>query len=330
MDLNGKRVLVTGADGFIGSHLTQMLLHQGARVRALALYNSFNSWGWLEEIDEIGRVEVVTGDVRDSHACLKLTQGIEVVFHLAALVGIPYSYLAPDSYIQTNVTGTWNMIQAARESGVGRFLHVSSSEVYGTACFVPIHEDHPLQPQSPYSATKIAAEAMALSAHRAFGVPVVVARPFNAYGPRQSLRAVIPTIISQVLAGARSIRLGHLHPTRDFSYVEDTARGLLSLALCDAAIGKAVNIGSHSEISIGDLAGRIQKLMNSDLAVESDAERVRPEASEVERLFCDNTRIREMTGYQPRVSIDEGLERTIAWFREERNLNRCKASLYNV
>ena len=313
MKLSGKNILVTGADGFIGSHLTEMLVKEGGKVKALSQYNSFNFWGWLENIDCLDEIEILTGDVRDPHYCLEITKNIDVVFHLAALIGIPYSYIAPDSYIQTNVAGTLNMIQAAKENGTERFLHTSTSEVYGTARYVPINEDHPLQPQSPYSASKIAGDSVALSAFLSFNLPVIITRPFNTYGPRQSARAVIPTVITQILSGAKTIKLGNLHPTRDFSYVEDTCRGFVHLAKCDAAVGETVNIGSNSEISMGEIVDLIKKLLDSDISIESEDSRIRPKRSEVERLWCDNTRIQKLTGFQPTVGIAEGLERTIAW-----------------
>ncbi|MDB5807745.1 MAG: NAD-dependent dehydratase [Betaproteobacteria bacterium] len=330
MNIANKKILVTGADGFIGSHLTEMLCARGAQVRALCLYNSFNHWGWLEGSPCLDRVEIVTGDVRDPAFVRSAVAGCDIVFHLAALIAIPYSYVAPDNYVQTNVTGTLNVMQAARELGVQRVLHTSTSEVYGTARRVPIDEDHPLQAQSPYSATKIGADAIAYSFFSAFGLPVTIARPFNTYGPRQSARAVIPTVITQIAAGAQSIRLGSLHPTRDFNYVEDTCRGFVALAECDKALGEAVNIGSNAEISIGDTVALIQELMGSQTAIETDDARIRPEASEVERLWCDNTRIRALTGYAPQVSLREGLKRTIDWFAQPENLKRYKTGVYNL
>lgn len=330
MKLSGKKILITGADGFIGSHLTEMIVREGAYVRALTLYNSFNSWGWLEDIDCLQQIEVVNGDIRDPHFARKITENIDVIFHLAALIAIPYSYVAPESYVSTNVSGTLNMLQAARESGVKRFLHTSTSEVYGTARFVPINEDHPLQAQSPYSATKIAADALAYSYYSAFDLSVTIVRPFNTYGPRQSARAVIPTIMSQILSGRDVINLGSLHPTRDFNFVEDTCRGFIQLAECDAAIGETVNVGSSHEISIGDLVNLVQKVLGSNVTVETADERVRPEKSEVERLWCDNTRIQSMTGFQPRVTLKEGLERTASWLRKSENLRKYKVNIYNV
>jgi NAD dependent epimerase/dehydratase len=330
MDISGKTVLVTGADGFIGSHLTELLVARGANVRALALYNSSNDWGWLEDTGCLERVEVVCGDVRDPNFCRTIVRDVELVFHLAALIAIPYSYVAPDSYVATNITGTLNMLQASRDAGVKKFLHTSTSEVYGTARYVPINEAHPLQAQSPYSATKIAADALAMSFFFAFGFPVTVVRPFNTYGPRQSARAVIPTIITQVLAGKSSIRLGSLHPTRDFNFVEDTCRGFVALAECDAAIGETVNIGSNREISVGELAGMIGEVMQARIAIESDDERKRPPESEVERLWCDNTRIQQLTSFKPEVGLRDGLTRTVEWLRKPNNFRKYKAHIYNV
>lgn len=330
MDLKNKKILVTGADGFIGSHLSEMLVRHGVRVKALSLYNSFNSWGWLEDVSCLNDLEVITGDVRDPHFLKKVTQDVDAVFHLAALIAIPYSYVAPDSYVQTNVSGTLNVVQAALENGVERVIHTSTSEVYGTARHVPINEEHPLQPQSPYSATKIAADAIALSFFHAFNLPVTIARPFNTYGPRQSARAVIPAIITQILAGKQVIKLGRLHPTRDFNYVEDTCRGILALAECDAAIGQTVNIGSNSEISIGETVDLIKELMAARIEVSCDDARVRPEQSEVERLWCDNTKLHLLTGYRPEVKLRDGLQKTIDWFKNSRNLGRYKADIYNV
>lgn len=330
MTLTGKQVLVTGGDGFIGSHLVEALVARGIRVRALALYSSFNDWGWLEALPCRKGIEVVCGDVRDPHFCRNITKDIDVVFHLAALIAIPYSYLAPASYVDTNVTGTLNICQAALENGCRRVLHTSTSEVYGTARYVPIDEAHPLQPQSPYSASKIGADALAMSFFNAFDLPVTIVRPFNTYGPRQSARAVIPTIISQIAAGKKTIRLGDLRPTRDFNYVLDTCTGFLALAQSDEAIGKTVNIGSNREISIGDLFGLIRDLMMSDVELECDEQRLRPEQSEVFRLWCDNGLIRELTGFEPQHTLRQGLQQTIDWFTNPANLARYKTDLYNV
>ncbi|HEX7690364.1 MAG TPA: NAD-dependent 4,6-dehydratase LegB [Burkholderiaceae bacterium] len=325
-----KHVLVTGADGFIGSHLVELLAREGLQVRALSQYNSFNSWGWLEDVDCLKDIEVVSGDVRDPHFCRKLTKGVDAVFHLAALIAIPYSYVAPDSYVDTNVKGTLNICQAALDNGVARVIHTSTSEVYGTAQYVPIDEKHPLQPQSPYSASKIAADAMAMSYFNAFNLPLTIARPFNTYGPRQSARAVIPTIITQIASGMRQIKLGDITPTRDFNYVEDTCRGFLELARCGEAIGQTVNIGSNYEISVGDTLHLIKELMGSDVEFVTDQDRIRPGKSEVFRLWGDNTRIRELTRFEPRVDIRAGLARTIDWLTRPANLARYKAHIYNV
>ncbi len=324
------RVLVTGADGFIGSHLVEMLVAEGHQVRALAQYNSFNSWGWLDTVPCRDAVEVVSGDIRDAHLCRTICQGIDTVFHLAALIAIPYSYAAPDSYVETNIRGTLNICQAARDAACTRVIHTSTSEVYGTARYVPIDEDHPLQPQSPYSASKIGADAMALSFHNAFGLPLTIARPFNTYGPRQSARAVIPTIITQIAAGARQIRLGDLTPTRDFNYVLDTCRGFLALAGAQGTIGQTVNIGSNFEISIADTLAMIRDIMGSDVEFVTDEARLRPPGSEVFRLWGDNTRIRDLTGFEPAWPLRRGLEATVEWFTDPANLSRYKADRYNV
>ena len=325
-----KRVLVTGADGFIGSHLTEMLVERGYKVTALAQYNSFNDWGWLDKISCKEVVEVITGDIRDPHFCKHITQDIDIIFHLAALIAIPYSYIAPDSYVDTNIKGTLNICQAAKENGVQRLIHTSTSEVYGTAQYVPIDEKHPIQPQSPYSATKIAADSMAISFYNTFDLKVTIARPFNTYGPRQSARAVIPTIITQIANGKKSIKLGDVSPTRDFNYVEDTCRGFIALAECDEAIGKTVNIGSNFEISIGDTLSLIKDIMQSDVEFISDKQRIRPGKSEVFRLCCDNTLIEDLTGFKSEVSIRDGLERTIEWFTKSDNLVNYKVDIYNI
>lgn len=325
-----QTALITGADGFIGSHLTELLVSEGYNVKALAQYNSFNYWGWLEDIGSLENVEVLSGDVRDPHYCKHITQGVEVVFHLAALIAIPYSYVAPDSYVDTNVKGTLNICQAAHENGVKRVIHTSTSEVYGTAQYVPIDEDHPLQPQSPYSASKIAADAMAMSFYNAFDLPVTVARPFNTYGPRQSARAVIPTIISQIASGMKQIKLGDVSPTRDFNYVEDTCRGFLALANCNASVGQTLNIASNFEISVGDTLNLIRELMGSDVEFITDEQRLRPDKSEVFRLWGDNTRIREMTGFNPQHDMRSGLQKTINWFTQPHQLAKYKANVYNV
>lgn len=330
MKLKGKRILVTGADGFIGSHLTEMLMNHGANVRALSLYNSFNHWGWLEDIECLNRIEIISGDIRDPFFVKKAMKDIDIVFHLAALIAIPYSYVAPSSYIETNINGTLNIVQAALECGVERVLHTSTSEVYGTARRVPINEEHPLQPQSPYSASKIAADAVAMSYFNSFKLPVTIARPFNTYGPRQSARAVIPTVITQMLTNQKTIKLGSLHPTRDFNYVEDTCRGFIALAECDAAIGQTVNIGSNYEVSIGTTVELIRELLQSDAVIVCDDQRIRPETSEVNRLWCDNRKISDLTGFLPQVNLREGLGRTIQWLRLPQNLQKYKTDIYNV
>lgn len=330
MNLKNKVVLVTGADGFIGSHLVEMLVQAGCTVKALSQYNSFNNWGWLEDIDCLADVELLTGDVRDPNYCRHITENVDVVFHLAALIAIPYSYVAPASYIDTNINGTLNICQAAMDNNCERIIHTSTSEVYGTAQYVPIDEKHPLQPQSPYSASKIAADAMAMSFYNSFELPVVIARPFNTYGPRQSARAVIPTIITQIANGIKEIKLGDVTPTRDFNYVEDTCRGFIALASSDNAIGSTVNIGSNNEISIGDTLNIIKELMGSDVSFITDEQRLRPGKSEVFRLWCDNTKISEMTDFKSQVNIKEGLQKTIDWIIQPEILKTYKAEIYNV
>jgi len=336
MKLDKKKILVTGADGFIGSHLTEALVAQGHDVRAFVYYNSFNSWGWLDEADRNIKqsLDVFAGDIRDPHGVRTAMKGCDVVLHLAALIAIPYSYHSPDTYVDTNVKGTLNVVQAARDLGVERVVHTSTSEVYGTARFVPITEEHPLQGQSPYSASKIGADQMALSFHASFDTPVSVIRPFNTYGPRQSARAVIPTIITQIAAGATEIKLGAVHPTRDFNYVQDTVRGFIALAECDAALGRVVNVGSNYEISIGDTVRLIAELMGRQVKILSDEQRLRPAGSEVERLWAENRLARELTGWTPAYGdldgLRRGLQETIAWFTEPANLARYKAGQYNI
>ncbi|MBN2165711.1 MAG: SDR family oxidoreductase [Marinilabiliaceae bacterium] len=324
------KVLVTGADGFIGSHLVESLLDKGYHVRALAYYNSFNSWGWLEEIPQNDRLEIVTGDVRDPFFCKTITIDVELIFHLAALIAIPYSYVAPDSYVDTNVKGTLNICQAAKENGNIRVIHTSTSEVYGTAQYVPIDEKHPKQPQSPYSASKVGADAMAMSYYNAFELPVTIARPFNTYGPRQSARAIIPTIISQIANGIKEIKLGDLSPTRDFNFVKDTCRGFIALAESDKTIGKEINIASNFEISMKDTLDIIKDIMQSDVQFITDEQRIRPGKSEVFRLWGDNFLINQLTGFKPEFDIRKGLEETCGWFTDKKNLNRYKAGIYNI
>ncbi|MCP2257892.1 NAD dependent epimerase/dehydratase, LLPSF_EDH_00030 family [Streptoalloteichus tenebrarius] len=332
---NGSRgtVAVTGAEGFIGSHLVELLVRSGHRVRAMALYNSFGSWGWLESLpaDVLAEVEVVLGDVRDPASVRELVAGAEVVYHLAALIAIPYSYRAPRSYVDTNVVGTLNVLDAVREAGTPRLVHTSTSETYGTARTVPISEDHPVQAQSPYAASKVGADKLVESYHLSFGVPAVILRPFNTFGPRQSARAVIPTTISQLAAGVDELRLGSLRPTRDFLYVADTAAAFLAVgtAPADAVVGEQFNAGTGEEVSIGQLVEDIARLMGRQVQVVEDPERVRPKDSEVMRLLCDASRLRERTGWRPEHTRDEGLLRTIEWFREPNNLRRYKPEFYN-
>ncbi|MFA6238857.1 MAG: NAD-dependent 4,6-dehydratase LegB [Bacteriovorax sp.] len=325
-----KKILVTGADGFIGSHLVEMLVSQGYEVRALSLYNSFNNWGWLEDVNCLKEIEVVNGDIRDSFFCNEITKGIDTIFHLAALIAIPYSYKAPQSYVDTNINGTLNICKAAMENGATKIVHTSTSEVYGTAKYVPINELHPLQPQSPYSASKIAADAMAMSFHLSFNLPLVIARPFNTFGPRQSARAVIPTIISQLANKKREISLGDITPTRDFNYVEDTCSGFIQLAKCPEAVGKTVNIGSNREHSIEETFNLIRRLMNANAKLLVDEQRIRPKNSEVHRLVCDNSLIHSLTGFKSDHSFEEGMIKTIEWFSQTQNLAKYKADIYNL
>jgi NAD dependent epimerase/dehydratase len=324
---NGKRVLVTGGEGFIGSHLTERLVREGADVRVLALYNPFGRYGWLDP-EVHTEVELLPGDVRDSERVAEAVAGRDVVFHLAALIGIPYSYVAPESYVQVNVEGTVNVAKACHRHGVERMVHTSTSETYGTAITVPISEDHPLQPQSPYSASKIGGDMMALSFRHAFELPVPVVRPFNTYGPRQSTRAVIPTILAQLHKGAKELRLGSTSPTRDFNYVEDTVSGFLAVAMCDRALGEVVNVGSGREISIGDLVRLLVEVTGTDAEIVTEEARLRPTGSEVERLLCDNSRAREWTGWEPEVSLEEGLRRTSEWVLD--NLDQLDTAGYAV
>lgn len=324
-----KKFLVTGADGFIGSHLVENLLSKGNHVVALAQYNSFGSWGWMEEIKESDNLKIVTGDIRDPFFCRTIVKDVDVVYHLAALIGIPYSYIAPETYVATNISGTLNICQACLDFGIEKVIHTSTSEVYGTAQYVPIDEKHPIQPQSPYSASKIGADAMAMSFYNSFELPLVIARPFNTYGPRQSARAIIPTIISQIKTGKQSIMLGDVSPTRDFNYVEDTCNGFILLSKQDDAVGKTINIGSNTEYSILDTFKSIKDLMGSNIDYEIDDSRIRPSGSEVMRLVCDNSIIKSY-GYEPRYSFEMGLKETIDWFSNEENLKKYKANLYNV
>ena len=330
------KVLVTGSDGFIGSHLTEALVREGYTVRAFVLYNSFNSWGWLDNCDKDvkGNFEVFSGDIRDPHGVKKAMQDCELVMHLAALIAIPYSYHSPDTYVDTNIKGTLNVVQAARELGVRKLLHTSTSEVYGTARFVPITEDHPLQGQSPYSATKIGADQIAMSFYTSFGTPVSIIRPFNTYGPRQSARAIIPTIITQIAKGNRKLKLGALHPTRDFNYISDTVKGFISIAESENSIGEVINIGSSFEISIRETVDLIADLMKVDIEVEADSVRFRPELSEVDRLLADNQKAKKLTGWTPEYSgldgFRKGLIQTINWFSDNNNLSNYKTDIYNI
>lgn len=330
-----KKILVTGADGFIGSHLVEYLIRQGYDVRAFVLYNSFSSWGWLDRSPPEIRdsLDIFAGDVRDPNGVRQAMKGCDIVLHLAALIAIPYSYHSPDTYVDTNVKGTLNVVQAARDLGI-RVVHTSTSEVYGTARFVPITEEHPLQGQSPYSASKIGADQIALSFHKSFETEIAVLRPFNTYGPRQSARAVIPSIITQIASGRRNLKLGALHPTRDFSFVTDTARAFEAVMNSDKAIGEVLNGGSMFEITIGDTAQQIAEAMGVEIEIETETERLRPEKSEVERLFADNTRLRELTGWEPAYGgldgFRRGLGETIEWFTDPDNLSAYKSDRYNV
>ncbi|MBA7552035.1 dTDP-glucose 4,6-dehydratase [subsurface metagenome] len=324
------KALITGADGFIGSHLTELLLNKGYKVKALSYYNSFNHWGWIEDIPKNNKLEVVCGDVRDPHFCKIITKDIDIIFHLAALIAIPYSYITPDSYVDTNIRGTLNICQGAKENNVKRLIHTSTSEVYGTAQYVPIDEKHPLQPQSPYSASKIGADAMAMSFYNSFKLPVTIARPFNTYGPRQSARAVIPTIITQIAAGKKQIKLGNVTPTRDFNYVKDICRGFIMIAEEISTIGETINIGSNDDISIKKTFEQIKELMKTDIELLTDAARIRPERSEVFHLRCDNSKIKALTGFQSSYDLRTGLQETIDWFTNPNNLSRYKTNIYNV
>jgi dTDP-glucose 4,6-dehydratase len=331
-----RKVLVTGADGFIGSHLTEELVRKGYQVRAFVYYNSFNSWGWLDQIDAELRnqIEVFAGDIRDPHGVKEAMRGCDTVYHLAALIAIPFSYHSPDTYIDTNVKGTLNIVQAARELGVSKVVHTSTSEVYGTARFVPITEEHPLQGQSPYSASKIGADQIAMSFHASFNTPVAIIRPFNTYGPRQSARAVIPTVITQIAQGQRRLKLGALHPTRDFNFVKDTVRGFIAVANSPRSVGEVINIGSNFEVSIGETVETIAAAMSVSIEIETDAVRLRPEKSEVERLWADNSKAKSLLDWTPQYGgtdgFRRGLEETIAWFTNPENLRSYKGHIYNV
>lgn len=332
MNLEGKKVLVTGADGFIGSHLVEALIDKGCDVRAFVYYNSFNTWGWLDSFEQtkLKQLDVFAGDIRDPNGVHTAMQGVDVVFHLAALIAIPFSYHSPDSYVDTNIKGTLNILQAARQLNTERVLVTSTSEVYGTAQYVPIDEKHPYQGQSPYSATKIGADRMAESFYRSFDLPVTIARPFNTYGPRQSARAVIPTIITQLLSGESEIKLGSLDPTRDFNYVIDTVEGFIALAESDKTIGEEINIATGTEHTIGDLANILIQQLNPDAKINMDQARIRPEKSEVDRLLGDNTKVSALTSWVPKHDFESGLIETIEWFKKPENLKQYKSWLYNI
>ncbi len=323
-----KNILVTGAGGFIGSHLTELLVNEGYNVKAFVRYNSKNSWGWLESSPIKNEIEVISGDIRDYDSVYNAIQGSDTVFHLAALIGIPYSYVSPQAYIKTNIDGTYNVLQAAKELKLENVMITSTSETYGTAQYIPIDEKHPMVGQSPYSATKIGADHLALSYYRSFNSPVKVVRPFNTYGPRQSARAIIPTVITQILSGQTSLKLGNLTPTRDLTFVKDTANGFYEIAKSDKTLGEITNIGMNEEISIGDLVKMIGDLMNVDLSIKTDDQRVRPGKSEVERLYCNNEKIKEITSWKPNYDLRKGLTETIEWLKQ--NLNHYKPEIYNV
>jgi NAD dependent epimerase/dehydratase len=330
MNISGKKVLVTGAEGFIGSHLTERLVELGADVTALVQYNSFNNWGWIDSFSKEMKnsINVVTGDIREYDGMKRIVKGNEVVFHLAALIAIPYSYQSPMAYIRTNVEGTANVLEACREYDVEKVVHTSTSETYGTALYVPIDEKHPMQGQSPYSASKIGADKMAESFYRSFNTPVATLRPFNTYGPRQSARAVIPTIITQILSGANEIKLGDLTPTRDFNFVKDTAEAFVKAAESDNTIGEVINAGSNYEISVKDTIDLIVKIIGKDVKIICDEQRIRPKNSEVNRLWADNTKIKELTGWKPKYTLEDGLRETIEWMKN--NLHYYKPDIYNV
>ncbi|OGT34838.1 MAG: NAD-dependent dehydratase [Gammaproteobacteria bacterium RIFCSPHIGHO2_12_FULL_37_14] len=334
--MSNKKILITGADGFIGSHLVEQAVLSGYTVRALVYYNSFGSWGWLDilPVEVKNQIEVVMGDIRDAHGVKSSMKGCEMVLHLAALIGIPYSYHSPDSYIDTNVKGTLNIMQAVRELGVKKVIHTSTSEVYGTAKYVPIDENHPLQGQSPYSASKIGADQIAMSFYTSFAVPVSIIRPFNTYGPRQSARAFIPTVITQITAGNRKIKLGSLHPTRDFTFVTDTAKGFLAVAESEKSVGEVINVGSNFEVSMAETVNLIAKLMDVEIEIDTDEKRIRPNKSEVERLWANNQKALTLTNWRPEFSdkagFERGLRETIDWFLKNQSHAGYKSGIYNV
>jgi NAD dependent epimerase/dehydratase len=323
-----KNILITGAGGFIGSHLTELLVGKGYNVKAFVHYNSWNKWGWLDSSTSKNQVEIITGDIRDFDSVFAAMQGCDTVFHLAALIGIPYSYVSPQAYIKTNIDGTYNVLQAGRQLGVEKIMVTSTSETYGTAQYVPIDELHPMVGQSPYSATKIAADQLAISYFKSFDTPVKIVRPFNTYGPRQSARAIIPTVISQILAGQTALKLGNLTPTRDLTFVKDTANGFLEIAKADGLFGEITNIGMSEEITIGDLVQLIANLIGTNVEIISDEQRIRPDKSEVERLFCNNTKIKANTNWTPAYTLQSGLKETIEWIRQ--NQSYFKTDIYNV
>ena len=325
-----KKILITGADGFIGSHLTEMLVQKGYDVKAISQYNSFNNYGWLEKIKYKNDIDIISGDIRDPNFCDYISKDIDIIFHLAALIGIPYSYLSPDQYIETNVRGTLNVCQSAKRNNVSHLVHTSTSEVYGTAKYIPIDESHPLQPQSPYSASKISADMIAMSFFNSFDLPVTIARPFNTYGPRQSARAIIPSIITQIASGKKEIKVGDLSPTRDFNYVEDCCRGFVLIAENINTLGEIINIGSNTEISILKLFNLIKKLMNSEVSFMVENQRKRPQKSEVFRLCCNNEKIKHLVGFESSVDLQDGLKKTINWLLEPENLKAYKSEIYNV
>lgn len=325
-----KRILITGADGFIGSHLTELMLQEGYQVKALSYYNSFNNWGWLEEIPPHDNLQIVTGDIRDPFFSKELSADIDLIFHLAALIAIPYSYIAPESFVETNIKGTLNICQAAKNAGNIRVIHTSTSEVYGTALYVPIDEKHPKQPLSPYSASKIGADAIALSFYNSFQLPVTIVRPFNTFGPRQSARAVIPSVIIQIAAGRTHIKTGNLAPVRDFNYVTDICRGFLAAAKSDKTIGREINLCTNREISVGDTVRAISSIMGAEITIETEPARMRPDSSEVFRLKGDNSLVKELTGWEPSISFDEGLRKTIDWFSDPVNLKKYKPEIFNI
>ncbi len=332
MKIANKKVLVTGGSGFIGSHLTEELLEMGCEVRVFVHYNSFNRWGWIDYLpaEKKKRIEIFTGDIRDPNGVREAMAGCKIVFHLAALIGIPYSYHSPDTYVDTNVKGTLNILQAARQLGVEKIIHTSTSEIYGTAQFVPITEEHPVNPQSPYAATKASADFLALTFFRSFNTPVAVVRPFNTYGPRQSARAIIPTIITQLLSGNGKVTLGSVTPTRDLNFVKDTALGFIKAAESENALGEVINLGSNYEISVGDLALKIASMMQKEITIEGSGERIRPEKSEVERLWAANRKAKELLGWQPSYDLEAGLKETINWFSQPANMEFYKAGLYTI